>query len=292
MSVNSIGYVDGTLELTQDFWAPLIEKEMRENTLWVGLLQDPNYTLTKIKGGDTYKITTINKPTSTIRTIGTDADSFSTNVLTSSQVDLKVDKRCVSAIEIEDLAELQSQLGNPEGKSQIREAMLADVREQANDWVKSLISPSTSDPDHVITSSDFNIAQLSAVRTLAARAKWQSSGEPWYLLLDPTYYSDCLDDTAAGGLANSESMGIGASPVIGSQFRANRMNFNIVEDDSLETDVGYAFVPSFMKIIVGEPRFMLSNLHAQKKFGYVLSVDFPLGAIQNNDERVISIKAS
>ena len=46
--------------LVQDFWAPLVEKERREQALWLGILQDPNYTLEKVKGGDTYKITQIN----------------------------------------------------------------------------------------------------------------------------------------------------------------------------------------------------------------------------------------
>lgn len=285
MSQTSKSYVDATLGLVQDFWAPIVERELRERTLWVGLLQDPNYTMERVRGGDTYKITRINKPTSTIRTIGTDADSFESNVLSSTQVNLTVNKRCVSAFEFEDLAILMSQLESED--SQIREALLADVREQANDWIKSLISPSTSAPDHTVASvTDFNFAQLSAIRTLAAKAKWKSTGEPWYLLADPTYYSDMIDDTT---LAAANTMGTTTSPVLEGMFNFKRFGFNIVEDDSLSTDTAFAFIPSFMKIIMGAPRFMISDLHAQNKFGYVISVDFPLGAVQQDNTRVISI---
>lgn len=283
MSVNTFSQIDSVNKLVQSFWAPIIERELRERTLWVGLLQDPNYTMERVRGGDTYKVTRINKPTSTIRTIGTDADSFSSNVLSTTQVDLVVNKRAVSSFQFEDLAVLMSQLEQED--SEIREALLADVREQANDWVKSLISPSTASPDHVINGvTDFNFAQLSATRTLASVAKWKSSGEPWYLVADPTYYSDMLDDTT---LAAANTMGTTTSPVLEGMFSFKRMGFNIVEDDSLSTDTAFAFIPSFMKVIMGAPRFKISDLHSQHKFGYVISVDAPLGAVQMDNKRVI-----
>ena len=269
--------------LVQDFWAPLIEKELRESSLWMGILSDPNYTLEKVKGGDTYKISYINKPTNTIKTIGTDADSFETSVLSTTQIDLKITKRCVSAYEFEDLGELMSQIDS--GSSQIREALLADVRKQANDYIKGLISASAASPDHVINGiGDFNLAQLSATRTLAAAAKWQSTGEPWYMLADPSYMSDMLDDTT---LASASTMGIGTSPIIEGRMSFKRMGFNIIEDDSLSTDTAYNFIPSFMKVIMGAPRFLLSSKHANKQFGNVLSVDFVIGGKQLDDTRVI-----
>ena len=241
----------------------------------------------KVAGGDTYKISYIKKPTSTIRTIGTDADTFDTNVLENVQVDLKVNKRAVSAFEFEDLAILQSQL--EQADSPIREALLADVREQFNDWIKSNISPSSATPDHVTTSADFNNAQLAATSLLASKAHWNSSGESKYLLADPSYYSDMLKDTT---LNASNIMGTNQSPVIGGMFATQRYGFNIIEDDSLATDTAYAFIPSFMKVIFGSPRFKLSDLHAQGKFGYNLSCDLALGLVQLDDTRVISIAVS
>ena len=287
MSVTTFNQVDSVAGLVQDFWSPVFMKELREQTLWAGLLADPDYTFEKIKGGDTFKISRINKPTSTIRTIGTDADSFDTNVISTTQVDLQVNKRCVSAYEFEDMGIVLSQLEAQD--SEMRAALLADVKEQANDYIKSLISPSSSSPDHVQTTSDFNLAVLSSVRKIAATAKWASFGEPWYLLVDPSYMSDMLDDTTLGA---ADTMGIDKSPMLEGKFVFKRMGFNIVEDDSLSTDTGFAFIPSFMKVILGMPEFKISPLHSQKKFGYIMSVDFPMGAVQTDDERVISMAVS
>lgn len=285
MSVTTKSYVDTTLGLVQDFWSPIFAKEMRENTLWPGILNDPNYSMESVKGGDTVKITRINKPTSTIKTIGTDADSFSSNVLSSTQSNLVINKRCVSSFKFEDLAIIMSQLEQED--SEIREALLADVREQANDWVKSLIVPSTSSPDHsgISASGDFNLAALSSIRTLAAVAKWDAA-KPSYLFLDPTFYSDLLDDTTVSA---ANVMGTPYSPMLSGRFVTQRMGFTIVEDNSLATDTGFAFQTDFMKVIMGAPRFKISDLHANEQFGYILSVDFPLGAVQLDNKRVISI---
>ena len=54
MSVTTYNAVD-TQELVQTFWSPIVEKELRENTLFPALLQDPNYTLEAVKGGSTIK---------------------------------------------------------------------------------------------------------------------------------------------------------------------------------------------------------------------------------------------
>jgi len=274
-----------TLELVQTFWSPLFTKELRENTLWPGILHDPNYTIDRVKGGDTLKIKRINKPTSTIKTIGTDADTFTTNILSTTNVDLQVNKRCVSAFEFEDLAVVMSQLEQED--SEIREAMLSDVREQANDWVKSLISPSAAAPVHagISAGGDFNLATLSQIRTLAAKAKWGNQ-TPWYLFNDPTFFSDLLDDTTVSA---ANTMGIPHSPMLDGRFMLKRMNFNILEDNSLDTDTGFAFTKEFMKVVLGAPRFKISDTHVNNQFGYKMSVDFPLGAVQLDNKQVISI---
>jgi len=286
MGVTSYTVVDAQ-GLVQDFWGKLFDKELREATLWPAVLHDPNYTMERIAGGDTVKITTLKKPTSTIRTIGTDADTFDTNILDTDQVDLKVNKRPVSGVEFEDLAIIMSQLEDKD--SEIKAALLADVQQQANDWIKGLISPSASTPDHVLTSvTDFNIGQLSAVRLLSAKAHWRQSGLPWYLFVDPTYYSDLIDDTSL--TSSNITNAAGPSPIVTGNFNnVQRFGYNIVEDDSLATDTGFGFISSFMKVIMGAPRFKISDLHPQKKFGFIISCDFPMGSVQVNDERVISI---
>lgn len=283
MGTTSYNVADA-LGLVQDFWAPVFMKELRESTLLAGLV---NPTYGNFKKGDTVKVSEINKPSSVIRTIGTNADSFETNIMSSTQVDLKITKRAVSAYEFEDLAVVLSQLEDE--NSEIRESLLSDVRQQINDYLYSIISPSTATPDHVVTGvTDFNLAQLSATRLLAGTAKWPVNS-PWYLLADPSYYTDMLDDTTLG----SSLFGASDSPMIQGRIALKRMNFNILEDNSLATDKAYAFLSDFLLTAIGNVQFKISDLHAQKKFGFIISADVTAGAIQSpsGSTKVISIGA-
>ena len=101
----------------------------------------------------------------------------------------------------------------------------------------------------------------------------------------PSYYGDILDDTTLA----SADYGAADRPIIQGQVALPRMGFNILEDNSLSNDTAYAFIPSFMMGAMGTPRFKISDLHAQKKFGFVLSVDMVLGVKQYDNKRVISI---
>ena len=294
MSQTSFQRVDEVLGLVQTFWSPLVDKELRADNLFLDILTRNNQNVEELKGGDTLKLHFLNKPTSTIRSLGTNADSFESNVLTSTSIDLVVNKRAVSSYTFEDLAILLSQLEQED--SEIRMALLDDVSTQINDHLKSLISPSTSSPDNTVAGvSDFVLAQLSVVRQRASLAKWWRK-EPWYLALSPQYNSDLLDEVSA---SDSSKTGDGVSPLVGGYWDGyKRMNFNIYEDNSLtgltvanDGDHGIAFLPSFMKVAIGTPRFLLSSRHANFKFEYVLSVDVPVGAVQFDNKRVITIGA-
>lgn len=294
MTQTSFQRVDEVLGLVQTFWSPLVDKELRASNLFLDILTRNNQNVQAIKGGDTLRLHYINKPTSSIRSIGTNADSFESNALTTTYVDLVVNRRAVSAYTFEDLGLIMSQLEQED--SEIRRALLDDVSTQINDHLKSLISPSTASPDNTIAGvSDFVLAQLSVVRQRAGLAKW-STQEPWYLALSPQYNSDLMDEVSA---SDSSKTGDGISPLVGGFWDGfKRMNFNIYEDNSLtgltvanDGDHGIAFMPSFMKVAIGEPRFLLSSRHANFKFEYVLSVDVPVGAVQFDNKRVITIGA-
>jgi len=275
----------------QTYWAPLFAKELRESTLWLNFIKyhyefapSVNGTKAPIKGGNTLKISTITAPVSTSRTIGTDADSFDTNKLSMTQTNLVVDKRAVSAVEFDDLSVIMSQLEDQD--SEIRQAMLFDIRRQVNVAIKAIINPSASAPDHVINGvTDFNFAQLAAVRLLESQAKWTDSGEQISLIIDPSYTSDLIDET----LISSNDYNGGDTPVASGAFRAPNLGMNVYEDNSLSTDYGYALIPSWAIGAFGVPEFKISDLHAQKRFGYVMSVDQVFGVIQHDNKRIIKI---
>jgi len=69
------------------------------------------------------------------------------------------------------------------------------------------------------------------------------------------------------------------APVVGGQIVNKRFGFNILEDNSLATDQAVAFHPDAILLAMQKSMtFKLSDMHAQKKFGWVLSADVVFGA--------------
>lgn len=277
MAVTNIGDVSDQI---QQFWAPVFTKELREDLLLGGLV-NKEYEGDLKNQGDTVKVSQINAPSGDLLTVGTDADSFSTEQLSTTKIDIKADKRAVAAYEFEDLVMIQSQIGAQD--SEIRASLMHAMSKQINNYLYSLVSPSTSTPDHLLNGiTDFNAAQVSAERLLAAKARWNKD-KPWYMLLDPQYYSDVLNATTL----TSSDFGAQDAPVISGQVAMQRFGFNILEDNSdgiltLGTsgaDAALAFHPDFLHLVTQtEVQIKISDLHAQKKFGFIMSVDLVFGA--------------
>ena len=252
-------------------WSPRFTKELREQLL-LGSLVNKDYEGEIRMPGDTVRVSQVNAPTGELKTVGTDADTFSPEAFSTSYVDIKANKRAVAAYEFNDLVHIQSLIdqGNPEIEASLRYAM----SKQINDYLYSLVSPSASAPDHQIVVTDMNAAAVSGIRKLAAQAKW-SMDKGWYLLVDPSYYSDILDDTTL----SSSDFGAQDAPMIGGQLARQRFGFNIFEDNSRSTDYGLAFHPDFMHLVMQtEVRTKVSDQHSNHRFGYTMSVDVVFGA--------------
>lgn len=269
MAVTSLAEVQNQV---QKYWSPLFSKQLRENLL-LGTLVNKQYQGAIARQGDTVRVSQINSPNGQLLTVGTDADSFSSEAISTSYVDIVANKRAVASYEFQDLVELQSQIqGND---PEVMAAMNFAVAKQINDYLYSLVSPSTSSPDHLINSvTDFNASQLAACRVLAAQAKWPQDGR-WYALLDPQYYGDQMNATTL----TSSDYGASDAPVISGQIAMKRFGFNILEDNSRSADYGLLFHPDFMHLVMQqEAQVKISDMHSQKKFGYVMSVDIVFGA--------------
>lgn len=269
MSVTTLAEVANQI---QKYWSPLFTKQLRESLLLGGLV-DKKYQGSIARQGDTVRVSQVNAPSGQLLTVGVDADSFASEAISTSYIDIKADKRAVAAYEFQDLVELQSQISqsNPE----VMEALRYAMAKQINDYLYSLVSPSTSAPDHSISGvTDFNASQLAAVRTLAAQAKWPDM-PGWYGLLDPQYYGDMLNATT---LVSSD-YGASDAPLIGGKVALKRYGFNLIEDNSRSADYGLFFHPDFMHMVTqSEVQVKISDLHSQKKFGVVMSVDMVFGA--------------
>lgn len=253
-------------------WSDIFMDELRAD-LMLGALVNKDYEGQIANLGDKVEVSQVNAPDGQLLTVGTDADSFATQTLSSTSIEIKADKRAVAAYEFEDTVKLMSQLGNQD--SAIRQSLVYAISKQINDYLYSLFVPSTSSPDHLLNSvTDFNAAQLNACRLLAAQAKWNSL-KPWYALLDPSYYTDMLNATT---MVNNQYIG-NETPTVSGKIAMQRFGFNILEDNSRTVDTGFLFHPDFMHLVMKtQPTFQVSSLHSQKKFGYIISVDMIFGA--------------
>ena len=270
----------------QTYWSPRFTKELRESLLLGGLVSK-EYEGEIRQGGDTVKISQVNAPTGELLDVGVNADSFNSEALSTSSVSLVANKRAVASYKFADLVELQSLISqdNPEVMDALRHA----VQKQINDYLYTLVAPSTSAPDHDIGSvTDFNATQLAACRTLAAQAKWPQDGQ-WYALLSPQYYSDIMNATTLASI----DYGASDSPVISGQVALKRFGFQILEDNSRSGDYGLLFHPSFMNMAIQKQvTVKISDRHALGEFGYIMSVDVVFGAKLGISGNVRHIKVS
>lgn len=269
MSVSTLSEV--TYQI-QKYWSFLFMKELRESLL-LGSLVNKDYDGEIRQGGDTVTVSQYNAPTGELLTVGTNADSFTSQPISMSKVQITADKRAVASYKVQDLVDLQSQVNKND--SEMMNALKFAVAQQINTYLYSLVSPSTSAPDHDIASvTDLNASQVGAVRVLAAQAKWLQDGR-WYGLLSPQYYQDIMN---ASTFASSDYVGAD-QPTVSGQVALRRFGFQLLEDNSRTGDYGLFFHPDFMHLVMQtQPSIKVSDLHPLGQFGYLISVDCVFGA--------------
>lgn len=267
----------------QKFWAPMSKDALMENTLLPSLVNKEFQGEIK-RGGDTVYVSMVNRVSAERKTKGAGADSFSSQKLTTQRVGIVADQRITAAVELEDLVDLQTQLGSPEGQSKIRASLEESIAIELNNYLYSKVAPSASAPDHILSGvTTMDATQLIAIRQLAAKAKWMQEGG-WFMLADPEYYGTLL---SAQTLTSSDYVG-DDRPVIGGQIANRRYGFNILEDNSAGIlslspalaggKCALAFHPDFLYLVMGDIQFKVSPLHSNKQHGYLVSVDMWCGA--------------
>lgn len=267
----------------QKYWAPVFTKRLRENLL-LGSLVNKDYIGAINRGGDTVRVSQIVDIGGQLLTVGTDADTFSPEAISTTFVDIKADKRAVASVEFQDLVELQSQVDG----TKVQDVLMYAMQKQINDYLYSLVAPSASAPDHDIGSvTDFNSSQLGSCRVLAAQAKWSPEGG-WYALLSPQYNQDLMNSTT---MVSSDF--VSDAPTIAGVIASKRYGFNVLEDNSRVGDYGLLFHPDFLHMVQQtQVQVKVSDLHAQKKFGMVMSVDLVFGAKLGNQGALKHIRVT
>lgn len=254
----------------QTFWSPLFMDELRQQNLIVNLV-NRDYEGAIEAEGDTVKITQVNKPTGqTLTRDGSGGDrTFTPAAMSLSSASVTANRRFVASFDIDESA-MQQSMVDPTGPkaTEVRKALVDSVSDQINAYIFSLVSPTTT----VASTATMTAAVVVAAREAAGTAKWGKS-KPWYALMAPNYWADCLidDKLTSGDFVDDK-------PVVGGQSGMKRFGFNMFEDDSM-TNEALFFHPDFLHFVAQyQPRFKISDKHAQGEFAFVLSVDILGGA--------------
>lgn len=274
-------------EQVKKFWSPIFVPELKESALLPNLI-NTDFTSTIQQFGDTAYVSMIEAAEGDRKQKNVDGSHtvIKSEKLKTNRVGIVADQIFSAAFELDSLVDLQSQLGSPEGQSAIRNALLKGVELKINEYIYSLVSPSTSNPDHSRDGvGDYNFSQLQTDRALASQAKWPGRGQDWYALLDPSYYNDFMNDQK-----NSSSDYVGQDlPIVGQQKPYMRSGFMIFEDNSAAmnqispteatSDLALLFHRDFCYMVAqSQPEFYLVDLKSNKQRGYLLGVDLIGGA--------------
>lgn len=281
MSMAGTTTLEDVQDQAQQFWSPRFAKELRETTLLPSLV-NREYTGDLQNLGDTVRVSQIVSPDGELLTISKDANlheagRFRPEPLRTIKVDVPANYRAVASFEIEDLVDLQTQIGAQ--KSEMMDSMKFTIERILNRTLYGLVAPSSSNPDHITNSAaTMSAAVLAAERVKAGNAKWDKL-KPWFSLMTPGYWGDFIQDTK---LANADYHA--DNVIIGANGFRQRMGFLCAEDNSMpsNTPAGFAlqFHPDFLYLVMQqEPRVLISSTHSNGKFGYIISVDMVFGAI-------------
>lgn len=260
---------NGITELTNlipEIWSPKMYDRLKNKIAFANLFaKDYEGEIKNV--GDTVNVNTIGALAA--ETLSSDKAQFSSQSISVTQNQIVANRQVVNAVEITDLAKLQSL----EFQAKIQEELVYGLQLKMEQDIIAALLPSTSAPDHTIAPASAGV--LAAVDCGSLRALLSTAKVPLnnrYLALAPSYFTDLLNSTTVTSMdfvsGNSAESGV----------LAKFMGFQIFEHDLLDADVGYAFHPSAIELVMQQSiRVKISDLHSQNKLGYLISADMVWG---------------
>lgn len=278
--MSEVTYMADIADQVKKFWSPIAVNSLKQDTHLAALV-NKEYQGQIMEEGDTVYVSELQDMVATRK--GTGDNTFDSQKVKFERVAIQANQTITAAIEIPSLVNLQSQVRLE--KSSIRQQMINALEIAVNDYLYSFVSRTSPIAALRVGSvSSFDFAALSNLKKLASKNKW-SKAEQWYLMLDPNYHAELSNNS----VATSADYG-NVKPIINGQFTEKRQNFNIIEDNSDgltrslaggvgNDDAGLAFIPSFLNFVMAESvTFKLSDLHAVKQHGFLLSAHIICGS--------------
>lgn len=275
--VNGVTALDN---LIPEIWSANMYQELR-NSILFGDIFNRDYEGEIMNMGDTVRVNQIVAPEGEILT--DDRQTFSSEQMVVNQIPIVANKRASASFEFTSLAQLQSMSFERDAQ----EALVYAVRKKLEEDMITILIPSAAAPDHQIAPtapSDLAAVDVAAIRTLLSLQKVPKNNR--YLILDPHYYGDLIQKQTIASrdyvpAGSPTSSGIISEPLYG---------FTVAEHDLLGTDIGYAIHRSAATLVMQQGlRVKISDLHSNKKYGYLLSVDFVYGIKLMDNKRIVKI---
>ena len=261
------GTADQIVKMIPTVWSPLMFQELRNKIAYLNLFSRAYEGEIKEKG-NTVKVNQIVAPNGEILT--NDKDQFNPEELAINQFEITADRRAVASFEITDLAKLQSL----DFQMEMMNALVYSIQKQMEVDIQSIMIPSAAAPDHALAAligASFDVADVVALRTLLSVAKVPFD-ENMYLALSPTFYGSLMqkNQVVSADFGSVNDLMAGEVRKIA--------GFKVFEHNLEEGSKARAFHTSAVQVVTqSQVNIQISNLHSQKKFGYLVSADIVYG---------------
>lgn len=260
--------------LVRKAWSPSLEAALMQKTplRTIGLYNNSRQGEVPV-GGDAVKISQVidTGELAELRTIGVDADSFTSRKLSTRQVTLQIDKVVQDAVEWDKYVDMQTIL-NPSAEA--IEKITNTIARRVESYIRSFINPTTA----YTSISALDVAELLKGRTQASKDYWPTQDRKW-LIVDPDYYEDLLGEEKYinldyGAGENTVSQGLIAKEVSG---------WTVVEDNSQTSKYALGLHGNWLYYAEGAMDVQYYDLLSQKQKVKGVMVDMPLGAVLSNN---------
>jgi len=275
--------VNGATELANfipEIWSAKMYPELRKSLVF-GSIFNRDYEGDLNNLGDKVHVNQINAPAAEVLT--SDKDTYSTSLLESTQIDIVADKRISAAYQFSDLAKLQSMAFEAEAQA----ALIYSLQLKLEQLLIGILVPIDGTPDHDIAPATPGLmaaADLANARTLLSKADVPMVDRYW--IGSPSYYGDLITNTT---IASRDYVPAG-SPTSTNFLTEPLYGFPIGESNVLANDTSFAVHRSALSLVMQQGiRIQISNLHAQGKYGYVMSADMVVGYKLMDNKRIVKI---
>lgn len=273
------GTADQIANMIPTVWSPLLYQELRHKVAYLNIFSRDYEGEIKEKG-NTVKVNQIKAPTGEILT--DDKATFNPEELEVGQFEITADRRAVASFEITDLAKLQSL----EFQMEVANALVHSIQMQMERDIQSILIPSAAAPDHTLAAligANFDVTDVVALRNLLAEAK-VPFGEDTYLALGSTFYGSLL---TKGMVVGSDYGSI--NDLMSGEVK-KLSGFKVFEHIIENAQKAVAFHKSAAQVVTQtQVNVKVSDLHSQKKFGYLVSADIVYGRKLADSKRIATL---